>query len=123
MKTSCGFLNVRFFIGGAWGFSVTELRTYRNNLLYFRGELPYDTNNFLQYAEQIVVDKAMLFTAFTACLDWQMVDDTAITFDCVNWQLTLRLNDRQISFSYDTATDEFNTLVSKLEEIIQRPLL
>lgn len=123
MKTPHGFLTFRFLIFGAWGLSVTELRTYRSKLLYVRSGLPYNRKNLLQHAEQITVDKALLYNAFIPCLNWQSPNTTVMTFDSTNWQLSLCLNGKHVSFSHDTETDGFNALVSTLEKISQKPFL
>lgn len=120
MRTEKGRLNVRLVVVGGWGMSVTELRTYRNTVRYARTTLPYERNAFVRQSEVLAVDKALLYDAFTPCLQWKEPDSSVMTFDSEEWSLTLRLNSKQVFFSHDTYTDDYLAFIARLEQLVHR---
>lgn len=141
MKTPYGYLHFNLEIRGGWGLHISQLRTYRNKLLYSyvdmltgldqRGNkfdreenfMRYKNDYFLRHADPITIDRSRLCNALMPCFGWDRPDESVITHDSTNWKLSLQLDGRRVSFCYDTETNEFMALVNALEEIIQRPLL
>lgn len=141
MKTTTGTIKIQFSILGDRASYFTMLRTYRHQLLYYHGSVfpdsdsdgyfrltkkartRYENQYFLKHAVHLTVDSTLLYTAFVPCLNWKNLEDTRITYDGTNWQLALQMDDKYHSFDHDTITDEFADWVSRLELIIQKPLI
>ncbi|MCX6213827.1 hypothetical protein [Spirosoma sp.] len=141
MKTTKGTIKIQFSILGDRASYFTMLRTHRHQLLYYHGPVfpdsdsdgyfhltkkaraRYENQYFLKHAVHLIVDSTLLYTAFMPCLNWKHLEDTQITYDGTNWQLTLQVDDKYLSFCHDTVTDEFADWVNRLELIIRRPLM
>ncbi|GAB3995150.1 hypothetical protein GCM10028807_34560 [Spirosoma daeguense] len=140
MKTPIGYLSFRLVIYSFVFGEEIELRTYRNKLLYFHGEMVsrfnyecleftpakeyirYKNERFLNNAELLTVDTIKLYEILALCLDWPTYDYYAISYSS-GWELFISVNDKSrfIDSSYPDS-EKYNLFRMELNQLIQRPL-
>lgn len=122
METANSYLNFRFYIGG-YGGNHTELQTYEGRLYYCRNILAHRWEAVTEYAEPIEVNTTELLNALLPCLNWKNRYDSP-SFDGEQWTLTIQINDQSRDiYGSNNYPEDFYSVISHLEKVVQRPLL
>ncbi|WP_266363181.1 hypothetical protein [Tellurirhabdus rosea] len=122
MNLPTGALSFSLFVGNNQGTNC-QLKTYRGELLYYRSDRPFGTQQFFREARVISCDMETLFLALEPCTRWNRSYYNTAIADGEQWEVVIHRKGQETrSFGSNAYPEDFDRVLKTIEAVIDEKI-